>query len=95
LFSNKRYLTCGVDAEIPPLLQVLLWQLIDLRKPNPLDYLQVFKLTIENGLQIITHAQKQPPHLQAIICHTDEPVEAKIYVIDDGENSTMLLASEY
>ena len=54
--SKGRYLTRGVDAEIPIELQVLMWQAVD-RMPEPKDYLQVFRLSEENGLQIVTIPQ--------------------------------------
>ena len=37
-----RYLTRGVDAEIPIVLQVMMWQAVD-QMPEPKDYLQVFR----------------------------------------------------
>ena len=45
--SKGRYLTRGVDAEIPIELQVLMWQAVD-QMPEPKDYLQVFRLSEEN-----------------------------------------------
>ena len=30
-----------------------------------------------------------------LLVEVSEPVSEKVYVIDDGENSTMLLAEEY
>ncbi|WP_277218685.1 DUF960 family protein, partial [Ruminococcus callidus] len=50
--SKGRYLTRGVDAEIPIALQVMMWQAVD-QMPEPKDYLQVFRLSEENGLQIV------------------------------------------
>ena len=42
--SNKgRYLTRGVDAEIPQDIQLIMWEAID-HMPEPKDYLQVFRL---------------------------------------------------
>lgn len=41
--SKDRYLTRGVDAEIPIALQVMMWQAVD-QMPEPKDYLQVFRL---------------------------------------------------
>ena len=49
-FQNKRFITHGVDTMVHTLLQLFLWQLID-RLPPPKDYLQIFKLTEENGRQ--------------------------------------------
>ena len=43
--SKGRYLTRGVDAEIPIELQVLMWQAVD-QMPEPKDYLQVFRSCI-------------------------------------------------
>lgn len=39
--SKDKYLTRGVDAEIPIALQVMMWQAVD-QMPEPKDYLQVF-----------------------------------------------------
>ena len=47
--SKDRYLTRGVDAEIPLYLQMFLWDAVD-NMPQPKDYLQVFRLSEENGL---------------------------------------------
>ena len=57
--SKGRYLTRGVDAEIPIALQVMMWQAVD-QMPKPKDYLQVFRLSEENGLQIVHHTSEQP-----------------------------------
>ena len=97
MFENnkKRYLTRGVDLQIPLDLQVFLWQCID-TMPEQKDYLQVFKLTVENGLQIIEHSSEQPEfHMEYILAEIENPITAKIYVIDDEEHCTMLLAEEY
>ena len=57
--SKDRYLTRGVDAEISIELQVMMWQAVD-QMPEPKDYLQVFRLSEENGLQIVHHTSEQP-----------------------------------
>lgn len=94
--KNKgRYLTRGVNAEIPPELQLFMWQAID-QMPQPKDYLQVFRLSVENGLQVIHHSSEQPEfEMTYILAAADTAVTEKVYVIDDGEHCTMLLASEY
>ncbi len=92
--SKGRYLTRGVDAEIPLELQILMWQAVD-EMPEPKDYLQVFNLSEENGLQVIQHISEQPEFEMTYITQTDKPVTQKIYIIDDGEHCTMLLAEEY
>ena len=43
MFQNKRFLTRGVQAELPVELQLFLWNCID-QLPEERDYFQVFKL---------------------------------------------------
>ena len=88
--SKGRYLTRGVDAEIPIALQVMMWQAVD-QIPEPKDYLQVFRLSEE----IVHHTSEQPQFEMTYIVEAEKPVTAKVYIIDDGEHCTMLLAEEY
>ena len=93
--NKKRYLTRGVNDTIPFEIQLFLWEAVD-NMPAPKDYLQVFKLSIENGLQAIHHTSEQPEFdMTYILTTVSNAVEAKIYIIDDGEQCTMLLAEEY
>ena len=94
MFKNPRYLTCGVDATIPPRLQSLLWNLIDLLPPER-DYLQVFWLEPFGEMQKIIHTAEVPAFKQIYLFPTDTPISEKIYVIYDSDHTTMLLASEY
>ena len=96
LFSNARYLTCGIEAEIAPITQLLLWELIDQRRLEgaELDYLQVFQLEPDGQHQKITHSQEEPPFEQESLFIGPKPVTAKIYVIDDGNHTTMLFPEE-
>ena len=57
--SKGRYLTRGVDAEIPIALQIFLWDAVD-NMPEPRDYFQVFRFSEKNGLQIVHHTSEQP-----------------------------------
>ena len=94
-FNNQRFITRGVDSIMNPLLIAFLWQCID-AMPPPKDYLQVFKLTEENGGQKITHIQEEPEYKREYMLNSDAPIFiGKIFVIDDETHSTMLLASEY
>ncbi len=95
MFDNKRFLTRGVQAEISAELQQLMWMLID-TLPVEKDYLQVFKLVPDNGKQKIIHSQEQPGyHNELMFEVAGDMVSAKVYIIDDGDHSTMLLAEEY
>ena len=92
--KTNRYLTCGVDSTIPLELQLFMWECVD-RLPEPKDYLQVFELKPSGSMQSITHTSEKPEHHLEYLILSDAPITEKLYVIDDGDHSTMLLASEY
>ena len=94
MFQNKRFLPKGVQAEIPIELQLFLWNCID-QLPEERDYFQVFKLDVFNGKQHIHHFSEQPEYSQDYMIDIANPVNQKVYVIDDTDHSTMLLAEEY
>ena len=93
MFNNQRYITRGIDAEIPFELQVFMWESISLISEP--DYLQIFKLEPFGTMQRITHEQEQPPFRREYLIPTDKPITQKVYIIDSDTYSTMLLASEY
>ena len=65
-FNGQRYLTRGVQAEIPLELQLFMWYLIN-QLLEPKDYLQVFRLSVsEKGNQHIVHEQEVPAYKQRI-----------------------------
>ena len=63
--------------------------------PADKDYLQVFSLSEHNSRQRIVHSQESPEYNREYFFENDSPVTEKIFVIDDGTHSTMLLANEY
>ncbi len=93
MFKN-RYITKGVQSEIPIVLQLFMWDCIN-AVPEPKDYLQIFRLSIYDGKQKIIYEQEQPEFKREYILNLPEPVNAKVYVIDDVDHCTMLLAEEY
>ena len=95
MFNNPRYCTKGISETVPLLTQIILWDLIDSMEVEEKDYLQVFKLTTDDTTQRITHSQEQPPYERTLEFRTDNPITAKIFVIDDETHTTMLLAEEY
>lgn len=104
MFENKnnRYITRGVNLTLSTQLQLLLWNLIDTleqEESTELDYLQVFNLKRitdnEKYNIIITRSQEVPKYEKKYMFCVDNPINMKIYVIDDGEYTTMLLAEEY
>lgn len=94
MFNKNRYLTCGVDSTIPLELQLFLWQCVD-SLPEPRDYLQIFDLKPVGNMQSITHRSERPEYHKEYLIPSDTPITEKLYIIDDEEHSTMLLASEY
>lgn len=102
MFNSTRYMTRGIQEEVDLGLQFILWQLIDDCKAKglKLDYLQVFELSAElvSGqlVQVIHHRQEEPLYRRTHRFATiEQPQETTIWVIDDGDHSTMLFPSEY
>ena len=97
MFDNSRYLTKGINEEVPLNLQILLWSMIDSTLIKK-DYLQVFNIKVVNknaNLIEITHSQEKPEYKNTIQAVAVIENDMKIYVIDDGEHTTMLFAEEY
>lgn len=100
MFQNSRYITRGIQAEIPAFTTMILWEMIETaRWETPLDYLQVFQLYPAHeqdvAMQKVIHTQEQPPYGKTLCFPCENPVRAKIFCIDDETHSTMLLADEY
>ena len=94
MFTNERYLTCGIDSTIPLSLQLFMWECVE-RLPEQRDYLQVFELKPVGPIQSISHTSEEPEYHREYLIPSDTPVTAKVFIIDDGDHSTMLLAEEY
>ena len=94
MFTNKRYLSRGVDDTIPIELQLFMWACID-QLPEPRDYLQIFDLEQVGNMQSITHRSEEPEYRKVYLFPSEKPITEKIYVIDNLDYSTMILASEY
>lgn len=95
MFNNPRYATSGINSELPLLMQIILWGLIDTMEVVRKDYLQVFLLSADGGNQRIIHEQEQPEYRKEYLFSSEKPVTMKVFVIDDESHSTMLLAEEY
>lgn len=95
--SSNRYMTKGIEEALPLYTIIILWELVDRRKQHTeMDYLQIFTLKSENGIQRIIHEQEQPtPFKDEYTFMFPHIIDEKIYIIDDGDHETMLLASEY
>ena len=96
MFDKDRYKTCGISNDIPQIVQEFLWKLIeDLTVEK--DYLQVFEIETADEMSIqVTHSQEEPEYQSKCFVNCSPPCPpCKIFVIDDGPHSTMLLAEEY
>ena len=99
MFQGKRLITRGVADTISSEVQMFLWSLLDelvAKMVEEPDYLQVFEFSGDNGNQTIIHRQENPQY-QAVyqFDKVENPLQHKIYVIDDIEYSTMMLSDEY
>ncbi|WP_294411126.1 DUF960 family protein [uncultured Ruminococcus sp.] len=94
MFKNKRYLSRGVNDTIPIELQLFLWACID-QLPEPRDYLQIFNMEQIGCMQSIIHRSEEPEYRKVYLLPSEKPITEKIYVIDDLDHSTMILATEY
>lgn len=100
MFKNDKYITKGISSKLPKETILLIWSLIDIaREKISLDYLQVFELSIliENDVkfQKIVHFQERPKYKKVFCIPCNEPINEKIYCIDDKTHSTMLFSYEY
>ncbi|WP_294406156.1 DUF960 family protein [uncultured Clostridium sp.] len=99
--KENRYVTRGINEEVDIRIQIILWNMIDKLKDKrdiKLDYLQVFEVEKIHEIIKIEHRQEVPNYSQAYMLNgMDIEINSKIkiFVIDDGENSTMMLAEEY
>ncbi len=93
-FRNQRYLTVGVNTSINLPLQLFIWQCISEMTVEK-DYLQIFKCSCFDGKQTIEHIQEEPEYKARYLLNADTIFVGKIYVIDNGRYTTMMLAEEY
>jgi hypothetical protein len=96
VFKNMRFATKGIARVLPMDVQCVMWAMIDaLDQDLGVDYLQVFDLSEDDGLQRISHSQEKPPYRYDVLVMGVKPIEGKVFVIDSDEYSTMLFAEEY
>lgn len=98
--QTNRYVTRGINEELPYDIQVLLWRLIDKTKKEgyELDYLQIFEINQgNNGTFEIMHRQEEPEFKHEYVYSSGKLLvtKSKVWVIDSGEYQTMLFPREY
>ena len=88
----QRYLTRGINDQIPIDIQLFCWQCYDTAKATGnYDYLQVFELKIlDEQTQQVEHRQEVPEYKQIYHLKSTNLINQKIFIIDEGEYATML-----
>jgi hypothetical protein len=96
MFAGPRYVTRGIQERLSFELQMVLWDLIE-KLEGEKDYLQVFTLKSMDEVSIsVIHSQECPNYSETYRLSPMKPMcDEKVFVIDNGEYSTMLFAEEY
>nr|WP_317332885.1 DUF960 family protein [uncultured Romboutsia sp.] len=95
MFTNERYLTREVADRVPIDIQLLIWDLVERLEEK--DYLQIFELN-PKGSEIVEIIHKQEiPEVTSIykIKNNEIKNKMKLYMIDNGEYSTLMFSHEY
>ncbi|MCX7694242.1 MAG: DUF960 domain-containing protein [Caloramator sp.] len=95
---KNTYITIGIKQTIPNDLQMLLLDLYNSLEGEK-DYLQVYNLNKEiqddKLFQRIIHKQETPKYNVEYILEYNNAVDAKVFLIEEGEYLVMMLADEY
>ena len=100
-FDSHRYITRGVTAEIPIGIQMVLFESIEImrEKVSELDWLQIMKLEgiTKDGVSVmhILHEQEVPDGYIEYYLPCEFEGKQTVFVVDDVDHVTMMLASEY
>jgi len=99
-FDSQVVITVGVKEKIDPyIIDAMLNAIKEAEKRVERDYLQIFKLTnLKGHTQVIEHWQEVPQYktiLYLVDIPQDKIIDEKIYIIDDVDHITILLADEY
>lgn len=90
----KRFTTPGVNENVSGSLQDFLWSLVIHMSEG--DYLQVFDLSEDESGVLIKHHQECPEYCETYVLENETISEnLKVFMIEDGDIQTMLLADEY
>ena len=80
MFENPKYITRGVQSEIPDALMLLMWQMIAAMQTSQKDYLQVFILTkTPTGTAHRPRSRNSRRTGTNSMCRVTMRVDAKVY----------------
>ncbi len=101
-FDGQKYVTKGITETLSPDVQLFLFMCVEImhgKTAGQLDYLQVFKIDTsgegDSRMLHIRHEQEQPDTKMDYVLPVNEEINCKVYIIDDIDHVTMLLAEEY
>jgi len=99
---DKQYSTQEVAETLGLDIQMILWSMIDKwkREGVTVDYLQVYELSVECACgevyQKIYHHQEIPKKNEVFYYkNIENPITAKIFIIDEDGSGVILFAHEY
>ena len=97
MFNNDGYMTKGYQVTIPFDVKMFISrQISKVSDIDDTDYLQVFDLSPCGSKQQIVHTQEQPDKRDVYYIDVEsEPINGKVFVIDDVDHHTYLMAYEY
>ena len=101
--NDHWYMTMGINENMHVFHQSKLIEVIERLKRTGIavDYLQVFRLSDgpEKKMMTVKHTQEEPDYEYTMQYSIDpdliKPFDEKVFVIDDIDHVTILLASEY
>lgn len=100
MFEPKQVvITRGVQDNIEPdIITGFMDSIMDFKKNIEVDYLQVFDITVSQSgkTTYIEHSQEEPQFSkQLMLSNIDNTFVGQIFIIDDGDYITVMLAEEY
>jgi hypothetical protein len=107
-FRGEKYLTANANWQLPPLLQIVLWELIETARQRlkqqgveEMDYLQIFELSIvhegdsRKPMQRIVHRMEEPSYRNELTIQIEPQASGKVFVIDEQTHAVMMMAEDY
>ena len=93
---KANYFIMETDYEVMTTEEMAGWKKrggLYIEQKNPECFKRVIKVV--GCLQCITHRSEEPEHHMEYLLPSEHPITEKLYIIDDGDHSIMLLANEY
>lgn len=102
MFDNERFSTRGIHENIPLVLQVIIWQMIDdlKEKKKKIDYLQMFELEFDTKCLKIHHSSERPKYSNTFQFHVGGVVadsskaSLTIWVMNEKQYSLIMFPEE-